>query len=300
MKSFLEFLVEPKPICFVNFDYEVETLTGKTLKYSDKLKEVFPNSVFIDFESVYFKDTLLYLGKKCVKDYSLIFVGVVGNHYENAILLKQGADDCNVPTLWYGSPKHENNKILQTYLFNKVGIKTPKTISGVASSLKVRHIEEVLTYPIILKCVHGSQGEDVFKVENQNSLKEKLKYFEERLILVQESIPNNGSDCRVYYIGDHLALSIKRKSSDKKEFRSNLSLGGKYQRFKLDHNLLNIAKKAHEVMGFYFSGVDLIQHIDTKEWYVLEVNSAPQFSINNRVINEVLGIFIADITKYRQ
>jgi ribosomal protein S6--L-glutamate ligase len=72
--------------------------------------------------------------------------------------------------------------------------------------------------------------------------------------------------------------SIKRKSKDdKKEFRNNYSLGGTAERLEIPVKAMNIAKKASKAMGFDVSGVDLIKEKGTDNWYVLEVNSAPQF-----------------------
>ena len=50
-------------------------------------------------------------------------------------------------------------------------------------------------------------------------------------------------------------------------------------------------------MNFYVSGVDLIQNKETGEWYVLEVNSAPQFSGfgPKKVSEDVVKILIKSI-----
>jgi ribosomal protein S6--L-glutamate ligase len=108
-------------------------------------------------------------------------------------------------------------------------------------------------------------------------LEKYLKKNKEETIIFQKFIENEG-DYRVFIIEQDIMYSIRRKSKDdKKEFRNNQSLGGTSERSEIPVKAMDIAKKASKVMGFDISGVDLIKEKGTDNWYVLEVNSAPQF-----------------------
>ena len=55
-------------------------------------------------------------------------------------------------------------------------------------------------------------------------------------------------------------------------------------------------------MGLYVSGVDLVQNKESGEWYVLEVNSGPQYSIfgPKQITEKVISIFANDINSLRK
>jgi ribosomal protein S6--L-glutamate ligase len=108
-------------------------------------------------------------------------------------------------------------------------------------------------------------------------LEKYLKKNKDETIIFQKFVENEG-DYRVFIIEQDIMYSIKRKSKDdKKEFRNNQSLGGTSEKSEIPKKAMDIAKKASKVMGFDISGVDLIKEKGTDNWYVLEVNSAPQF-----------------------
>ena len=86
--------------------------------------------------------------------------------------------------------------------------------------------------------------------------------------------------------------SIRRESSKDSEFRNNVSLGGTKTTIKLEPAAKKIADAANAAMKFDVTGVDIIQHKDTKKWYVMEINAAPQFSgeLFEPVIDEFIKI----------
>ena len=155
---------------------------------------------------------------------------------------------------------------------------------------------------MVSKITDGSQGKGVELQKTKMDLEKYLKKNKEETIIFQKFIENEG-DYRLFFIGQDLLYTIKRKSKDdKKEFRNNYSLGGTVERIDLPKNATEIAKKASKVMGFDVSGVDLIKDKNSDNWYILEVNAAPQFGTKNGkeiVVDykEVLDKFIEIIGK---
>ena len=65
---------------------------------------------------------------------------------------------------------------------------------------------------------------------------------------------------------------------------------------------MDIAKKAIKTMGFDVAGLDLIKDRNSDNWYILEINSAPQFAATagKKIIidyKEILDRFVDLINK---
>lgn len=298
MKTYLEFLQEFKPVCFINFDYEIEGSTGFKVNFGEKMREEFPNAQFIKNTEINFYKNKILANNKPLENYSLIFFGPVGDQYENYILVENYCKEHNIPFLPYGCPPHKNNKFLQSQLFSKNNLPIPQTLTGIAKDMDLNFIENEFEFPLVLKIAHSSQGKGVELVDGPNMLKLRLKELGKEPVIIQNKIPNIG-DYRIYFLGNDFIFSVKRTPA-KGEFRSNISLGGSWKKCTLDVEPLNIARKAHRTMGFYASGVDLMQCKKSKKWYILEVNAAPQFTMSKKTTKNVLNLIIKDIKKYRR
>ena len=299
MKSYLEFFNQERPILFINFDYDVKFANGKQTNLKDEINKICNNCVFIAKNKIHYYNGDVLIDNKPLTDFSLVFFGPVGDAYENYGLVSNYCKKKMIPLFSYGVPKYLNNKLLQTQVLEENNIQIPKTYTGKCENININFIEKEFGFPLVFKVAHGSQGRGVELANNKEELKSILLKYRDELALIQEFIPNNG-DYRVYYIGDHFLFSVKRQSTDKSEFRSNISLGGKFNKVSLPWLPLNIANKAHRSMGFWMSGVDIIQDKKTKEWYVLEVNSAPQFNMTNKSTISTLKFIVDKINKIKK
>jgi RimK family alpha-L-glutamate ligase len=148
-----------------------------------------------------------------------------------------------------------------------------------------KSIDSILTnfsFPLIVKTSQGRQGRGVYRVETEGQLREVVKKLEadEKVIaiVVREFIPNDG-DIRIFTIG-YKAVGAMRRIPPKGEFRSNISQGGRGEKFELDNypEIRNIAEKAAEITRTEIAGVDIIIDKETGKPYILEVNPSPQFA----------------------
>lgn len=135
-------------------------------------------------------------------------------------------------------------------------------------------------FPLILKSGEGRQGKSVFKVNDHDELVKKIQELEkEKLTIVaREFIPNDG-DIRVFTIG-YKAIGAMKRIPKEGEFRSNISQGGKGEKYDLEMflDVRILSENASKVNRVEIAGVDIIINKENGKPYVLEVNPGPQFA----------------------
>ncbi|HWQ44143.1 MAG TPA: tetrahydromethanopterin:alpha-L-glutamate ligase [Methanosarcina barkeri] len=191
------------------------------------------------------------------------------------------------------------NKYHASYLLEKAGLSTPKTIA-------VQSIEAALEAisgfeDAVIKPVFGYKGKDIARVKDGEirfsdrkveplSLEANLqKLLEERgMLYIQKFIENPGRDIRAFVVGGTAIGAIYRKAASG-SWVNNLSQGGSADRCVLTEEQKEIAEKASLAIGTAFAGVDIIENLTNnlhKEIYscysnakekslVLEVNGTP-------------------------
>lgn len=254
------------------------SFTDKTrgVSYHEYLKAKL-NCTFCDWEDLIFNEKFILLGNKNINKFDFIFIGVVGTHANYFVTLEEYCKKNKISYFKYGCSPERNNKVYQNSNMSLSGIpQVPTTISK-CSSVNSKDLIKEFKLPIVTKITNGSQGKGVEIQKTKMDLEGYLKKNKEETIIFQKFIENEG-DYRLFFIGKDLMYSIRRKTKDeKKEFRNNHSLGGTAERIDLPKKAIDIAKKAVKTMGFDVSGVDLIEEKNSDNWYVLEVNNAPQF-----------------------
>ena len=275
--------LSPKRVLVINFDYEY-----KGVSYIEKLKAEL-NCTVCKWEDLTFTDGTLTLGEDPISEFSFVVFGTVGDHhvlYSAALACVQAQ---GVPHFSYGKSEELNSKVLQTVNFRLNKVPHPKTVIVTASKADPDSLIKQLKLPLVVKIIDGSQGKGVTKHETKDSLVKELKAHKDASLIVQEAL-SSACDYRIFFVYDDLMYVDKRSSTKKSEFRHNISLGGTLEKVDLPADAVAIARAAQKAMGFDASGVDLIQDEPTGKWYVLEVNSAPQFSEPDNVLNKLLTV----------
>jgi len=219
---------------------------------------------------------------KDIAGYDLIYLLAIGqrkwewfiacqyiNQKYSTIVVEQKLIDPNYKTVF--SPTVELSRLVGH------GINFPKTVVVMSN----KHVDEALkgfVFPVIVKNSYGHRGLGVHKAE---SIEDVLRIISEDKesdsFRIKEFIPNDG-DVRVFTVGYKAIGAMKRMPSEG-EFRSNISLGGKGDKFDLDKNreVKDMAEKMSKIMRAEIAGVDIIINKDTGVPYVIEVNRGPQF-----------------------
>jgi RimK family alpha-L-glutamate ligase len=164
---------------------------------------------------------------------------------------------------------------MATFLqLSKANLPMPLTLKFPNKEEALKNINEI-PYPIIVKDLEGSKGQDIYKIDTKKSLiafikkKENIARFE-----FQEFLPTDG-DIRVLVIGYNKVIGAMKRYLVPGDFRANISQGAKAEKYKLTPEVIGLAKKATEVTNTEFAGVDLIE--SKGKFYIIEVNRAPQF-----------------------
>lgn len=173
--------------------------------------------------------------------------------------------DKTIGKRFISSKAYETSKIMQ----NKIN--HPKTWQAVSFS-SYKKILKQISFPVIAKPVYGQKGQGIEKFE---TAKEYLNFFSKnpKGYLVQEFLKIDG-DIRIFIVGNK-ALGAMKRYLVPGDFRSNASLGASAKKIPLTQELKTLALKAAKTMDYEIAGVDILEH--KKRFYVLEVNSSPQW-----------------------
>lgn len=157
---------------------------------------------------------------------------------------------------------------------------------------------EALGESVIIKESMGSFGMQVYLINNREEFINKVTELNKKNIdfIIQENIKSSfGRDIRVNIIGDKVIGAMLRESE--KDFRANISQGGKGRLIDLTEEQEKLALKAHKALGLDFSGVDLLFGENNKP-IICEVNSNLNFlsfeelwgkSFGRKILEYILG-----------
>lgn len=161
------------------------------------------------------------------------------------------------------------------------GINMPDTIGGLLCYTEEASIEEVMTrvnlieeklgYPCVIKECYGSLGAKVYCANNRDELLSLMEKVKLKAHLFQKMIRSSmGQDVRVIVIGGKALCSMKRIS--KRDFRSNIELGGVGEPFILPESFKEITERVANILNLDYCGIDLLFG-ENGEPIVCEVNS---------------------------
>ncbi len=172
---------------------------------------------------------------------------------------------------------------------NRVAV--PRTWQYYSSDKLQERIEE-LSYPFILKGIHGSEGRNVYKIENKSQFDEVISKYALGELLFQEYLPAE-EDYRLMIVGyKALPVLVKRKPA-LGEFRTNFNFNEEVTPLVTNDfpELRDLAEKSARILKREFTGVDIRFRGNVP--LVLEVNRRPGFKEFEEVTKlDVAGEFI--------
>lgn len=181
----------------------------------------------------------------------------------------------NIPFLSFSTTNTIATKVSQILLSSI--IETPFIPSEVLISQ-----ESLLKYSdsathFILKHPDQDRGKGVAFIESKRDCIEFLQAFPEQQIwIVQKFVPNN-SDFRAFTVGGGVIGIMKRTRKNEGEFRNNISLGAFGEVSSLPNSVIKDCKLIAEHMQCDVLGVDIIQDKKTQQYYLMEINTNPQY-----------------------
>ncbi|ADU31352.1 ATP-grasp domain-containing protein [Evansella cellulosilytica] len=187
-----------------------------------------------------------------------------------------------------------DNKAYMHQVLSSKHIPMPKTIISpkvypglpLTDESHVEMIKETLNFPLILKEAYGSFGQQVYWINNEKELIQKVTELKGRELVFQEPVMTSlGTDIRLNVVGERVVAAMKRTSET--DFRANVTAGGKTIRYKPTANEEALAIASAKAVGAVFAGVDLLIGEDGP--VLCEVNSNPHL----RSIYECTGVDVA-------
>ena len=142
-------------------------------------------------------------------------------------------------------------------------------------------------YPLIMKAVQASRGNDNYLVNSSNEAVEiarKTDSLDGPWFVLQGFVPNKG-DLRMIVMNDMVKYVIHRRSLSGSHL-NNTSKGGEARAINptdLPEDVIKNAIKIAHLLRREITGVDMIQHSESGKYYLLEVNNMPQMATGSLV-----------------
>ena len=190
-----------------------------------------------------------------------------------------------------------DDKYLTYLALKKAKLPLPETVAAPMTYHNIGYREDFgfigeygkrLGYPMVIKEVFGSFGEQVYLAESHEAAIEIIRKTDCRPVIFQKFISySSGRDIRINIVGGKAVASMERRSENG-DFRANLTIGGKMKKITPDEKAIKLATEACRALGLDFGGGDLLY---TENGYLIcEVNSNAHF----KNIMELTGVNIAD------
>jgi ribosomal protein S6--L-glutamate ligase len=144
------------------------------------------------------------------------------------------------------------------------------TLLGVPAvpTKKLRSIDEIQSYPVVIKTTDGHGGNEVFLCTSVEEAEVFITKFKNRSLIVQPYIESNATDVRVFVIGAEVVGAVKRTGND--SYKSNYTLGGFVEKYKLsDWQEKEVSKIASALKSDYI-GIDFLLLPDGR-WLLNEI-----------------------------
>lgn len=205
-----------------------------------------------------------------------------------------------------------NSEVVYTRSRSKLSQYVVATLNGIKTtpflfSLDLAILESALSsrwgsdFPIIMKGVQASRGNDNFLVNSTEEAREILTTKVGKKgpwFVVQSFVPNDG-DYRIIVMGDEVKSVIHRQAQQGSHL-NNTSKGG--TAVYSDASILPpevIRQSIHlsKLLRREITGVDMIQHRETGEYYLLEINNMPQLATGSYVAEKIteLDAFLSSL-----
>lgn len=189
-----------------------------------------------------------------------------------------------------------DDKILTYQSLAAHNLPIPKTI--IAPKIFIDDVEldyivceqtiKTLGLPLIVKEAFGSFGEQVYLINSNEELENKVSSLQGKAFIFQSFIESSyGKDMRLHVVGDAVVAAMTRTAAT--DFRANVTAGGTTSVYQPTDKEVDIAIAATKAIGADFAGVDLLFGADGHP-IICEINS----NAHIRSMHECTGINVAD------
>ena len=145
-----------------------------------------------------------------------------------------------------------------------------------------------LSLPVVVKHSYGSLGREVYLAKTREQLKKYATELRFTPHFYQKYVGEYGKDLRVIAVGGKFVAAMER-SSEGKDFRSNIALGGGAVPFQRTDEVERLTEKIADTLHLDYCGIDFLS--EGGKWMVCEVNSNAYF----KGMEKTTGVNVARI-----
>jgi ribosomal protein S6--L-glutamate ligase len=124
----------------------------------------------------------------------------------------------------------------------------------------------------VAKPVYGSLGSGVERLDRDDGARAEALISRWGALYLQRYVDDVRDDVRAFVVGDRVEAAVRRSPSAG-EFRGNLQLGAGVTPIALDATTGELAVRATQLIGLFYSGVDLV--LTPRGPELIEVNGTP-------------------------
>lgn len=166
------------------------------------------------------------------------------------------------------------DKYYTSSLMAKAGLRVPETVVTERIGEAMQAFEW-LGRDVVIKPLFGSQGMGMVRVTDAEVARRAFVALElgKYVFYLQQFIPHQNRDIRVFMIGDECAAAMQRQADN---WKTNVAQGAAPLPFECPAEIVHMCRKAAQALGADYCGVDLLPGEDGLT-YLSEVNSMPSW-----------------------
>lgn len=173
-------------------------------------------------------------------------------------------------------------------LMEDAGLPIPRTIVAERFDDALAAFQE-LGGDVVVKPLFGAEGRGMVRVTDNDTAFRVFKALElgHYIFYLQEYVPHNCEDIRVFVIGGEVAAAMLRRGQG---WKTNIANGAKATPLVLDATLRDMSIEAARLLGAVYAGVDILP-LEEGGYALIEVNGIPGW----RGLQAATGIDLAEL-----
>jgi glutathione synthase/RimK-type ligase-like ATP-grasp enzyme len=225
-----------------------------------------------------------------IKDFDLVVFRTVNKHLEEALAVLYYCEQHDIKYIdsCIKNAKTTTDKLSEAFALWRDGIRMPDMVYGAEIWKQVARI----SFPAILKGINSARGKDNYLVNSANEIRKIIAESPDTRFILQPFIENDG-DYRVLVLDYKIPVITYRQRIGSTTHVNNVSAGGTETLIEDATGLqevVDISIRAAKCLGLEVAGVDIMLEKNTGKPFILEVNKAPQMTLEAEVKGYFDGI----------
>lgn len=266
-----------------------------TAEFFDKVGEL--NQLPVEYDCIGYDKVGFYVNGSSIKavnlqnrkdlaDYSLVYFKSHIKNPEFAAAIAEYLRFKGKPFLDHEPAKYVSMGKLSEYMkLSCLGIPVPSFVCAKTKELKADYDEIVARVgsPFVLKETASDRGQNNYLIDSKKDFTAVLNKAPQDYIFIAQKYVSNDGFYRLYVMGKEVSLAVWRTTHEHKDrLKRHLNKpSGSLNASNVDpkevpSELHDIAIRSAISLDRQIAGVDILEDKQTKKWYILEVNSAPQ------------------------